>query len=104
MRTNRPELAEPMFRKCVEARRVYPGADHWQTAEAEGQWGACLAALGRFDEAETELLSSHAVLAKRRGPAHAATAESVEQIIHLYDAWGRPAEALQWRARRDAGS
>ena len=33
--------------------------DHWRIAELETLYGGCLTALGRFDEAETLLISSH---------------------------------------------
>jgi hypothetical protein len=59
--------------------------------------GRCLTDLGRFDEAESQLLATYERELAMRGARHRNTREVVTNLIRLYEAWGRPDEAAQWR-------
>ncbi len=77
------------------------GEDHRRTAEARSLLGAALAGLERHEEAEAILLAVHADLdetlpARRRAQGLSA---SIERLVRLYEAWGKPDEAQAWRAR-----
>jgi hypothetical protein len=39
------------------------------------------------------------VLEKEFGPAHTRVTTVAERIVELYDAWKRPAQAAEWRAK-----
>jgi hypothetical protein len=50
-------------------------------------------------EAEALLLAAHHALAAQLGPDHRRTQRALGRIVELYNAWGKPAEAAEYRAR-----
>jgi len=68
-------------------------------AKLESDLGACLTAVGRFEEAEKVLVDAHTLLDATGGERNAATQEALGRIADLYDAWGRPRQAAELRAR-----
>jgi hypothetical protein len=60
--------------------------------------GGCLIALHRYDEAEPLLLESHAVLRARKGERSREARDALEWIAQLYEAWGKPDKARDYRA------
>ena len=70
----------------------------WEIAEAESELGGCLAALGRFDEAEPILLRSYQLLKQKRGGESKQTRLALDHIIDLYKAWGRLPQAAPYIA------
>ena len=60
--------------------------------------GACLAGLGRFEEAEPLLLNSYPKIAKDRGPTHRRTREALRRIVQLYTLWGKPEAGKMYHA------
>jgi tetratricopeptide (TPR) repeat protein len=91
--------AEEVLRACHEIRRDFLGSEHPHTAEAESLLGECLTRLGRFAEAQPLLLRSYRILADDRGSAERRDLTALQRLIELYDAWGQPEQADQWRAR-----
>lgn len=63
-------------------------------ARAFSAYGAALAGLERFDEAQDMLLI--AFEDEQRPGLRRATAQ---RLVRLYGAWGRPDEATAWRER-----
>ena len=63
-----------------------------------------LAAAKRFDEAEPLLIAAAEAREKRLGPSHANTKASHADVAKLYDAWGKPDKAAQWRQRASRNS
>jgi tetratricopeptide (TPR) repeat protein len=67
--------------------------------------GASLAGLMKYADAEPLLLRAHEGLLQRQAslpPYLNATRrekESLERLVRLYDAWGRPARAAEWRKK-----
>ena len=59
------------------------------TAETGSLWGSCLAALGRFSEAEPLVTEGYRVLREARGRDHADTRKAWERLVALYEDWGR---------------
>jgi hypothetical protein len=67
--------------------------------------GACLADQGRFDESEALLLETYKTLRETRGLKNRLVQANLVHVIALYDAWGRPDEAAEYRTlRRKASS
>ena len=95
------EQAESILRDCVDALRSLslPEADAWRLARAESTLGECLTALQRFDEAEPVLVGAYEALLGAKGEAFAATVTALQRVITLYDAWGKPEQAAEWRAK-----
>jgi serine/threonine protein kinase/Tfp pilus assembly protein PilF len=104
LETGRSQEAEPLLREALGIRQKAPATLSWQTAEAEGVLGACLTAQGRYAEAEPLLLHSYQTMGKAKRPPPATVRKTVDYLVQLYDAWGKPAEASEWRRRRDSAS
>ena len=64
-------------------RSKYEGA-HWRTAEAESVLGACLAGLGRHEDAEHLLSESHETLRRLRGERAFITRQAHERLHAFY--------------------
>ena len=72
------------------------------TADAQSRLGGCLVALGRLGEAEKLLLSSYQTLHDVRGTPPQRRVEAAERIVKLYETWGKPDKAAEWKAKRPA--
>ena len=75
---------------------------HWLIANTESLLGACLAAQGRHADAEPLLLGSYATLATTPGAPPQRVSEALDRIVSLYQVWGKPEKAAEWRAKRPA--
>jgi serine/threonine protein kinase/tetratricopeptide (TPR) repeat protein len=74
------------------------GTEPWRLARAQSAWGGSLASSRRFAEAEPILLRSYEVLEREVGRDSTATVDAGRRVVQLYEAWGKPARANQWRA------
>jgi tetratricopeptide (TPR) repeat protein/predicted Ser/Thr protein kinase len=98
--------AEALLREALAIRqKALPSGDR-ALAETESKLGGCLTLAGRYDEAEALLFHSHEIL--KDSPEDATPAqreifeENLKRIVQLYDAWGRPEQAAEWRAKLPA--
>lgn len=66
-------------------------------AHIQSKLGDCLTELGRYTEAEEHLTQSQPVLETDFGPDHKQTHAGRDRLVRLYEAWGRPDEAAEWR-------
>lgn len=73
--------------------------DSWRVPDTESVLGGCLAAQGRFEEAEPLLIQSYAVLAKDSGEGAKQVPVALKRIIDLYTAWGKPEQAAAYRSK-----
>jgi uncharacterized protein HemY len=74
-------------------------AEHPETTRARRTLGNLLVAAKRFDEAEPLLIAAAEAREKRFGAGHANAKASHGEVAKLYDAWGKPEKATQWRQR-----
>jgi eukaryotic-like serine/threonine-protein kinase len=79
------------------AAETYEAGD-WRIARAENTRGACLAGRGRHAEAEPLLVDSYPVLRDAQGPRSPYARIALERVVSLYEAWGKPAKAAEYRA------
>jgi hypothetical protein len=102
IRQNKWTEAEPLLRSCLAIRRKAQ-ADDWSTFHAESMLGGSLLGQKRFAEAEPSILSGYEGMKKReeRIPtqAKAGLTEAARRVIQLYESWGKPDEAAQWRLK-----
>jgi non-specific serine/threonine protein kinase/serine/threonine-protein kinase len=97
--------AEPLFRECLRLRQESLPPGHWLIASAESILGECLTAERRYAEAEALLLRSRASLeAERKSSGDPRVVQATERLVALYDAWGKPDKAAEWRALTPAPS
>jgi tetratricopeptide (TPR) repeat protein len=75
----------------------------WSTYDMRSLLGGSLLGQKRFDEAEKLLLQGHQGVKEREAkiPKHRKDRliEGIERLVELYDAWGKEAEAAQWRKK-----
>ncbi len=80
--------ARPVLTECLKIRRTALPAGHWQTGSAKSLLGWALTGLGEFEAAEPLLLEGQREVQDApefvRKLQHRNT---VERIVHLYDAW-----------------
>lgn len=90
--------AETMLREAVEKSRAALGDGHRLVGFTRCDLGACLTALGRYNEAERELLEALGILtAGGWGDDNpGAVVPTVDRLTALYEAWGKPEEAIRW--------
>jgi serine/threonine protein kinase/Tfp pilus assembly protein PilF len=93
--------AETTYQDLVRLRRLaYPGNDA-RITDAQIDLAQCLGALGRVEEAEPLLVEGLRRVEAGFGPDHARTKTVRARIAALYEAWGKPDRARQYR---DAGT
>jgi serine/threonine-protein kinase len=100
-RMDQPQAAEPLLREALARHRRTLPEGHWRTARTSRQLGSCLTTLGQYEQAQALLRAGYDGLKTALGGQHDETREAADALISLYDAWGRPAEADTWRARRN---
>jgi serine/threonine-protein kinase len=89
--------AESVAREAlVIFRKALPG-DHPYIAETESVLGGALALSGRYEEAQALLLRSYPILKTSTGEGSPETRKTLERIVALYEAWGKPETAALHR-------
>ncbi len=73
--------------------------EHWLHATFLRGRGAASTALGRYAQAEPDLLRSVEVFAAALGDDNARTQTALQSIVDLYEAWQKPAQAEPFRGR-----
>jgi eukaryotic-like serine/threonine-protein kinase len=94
--------AEPLAREALETgKKVQP--DDWQRFRAESLLGASLAGQKKFADAEPLLLEGYQGMLARKDriavPDQYHLDLARKWLVQLYQAWGRPKEAAQWRKK-----
>ncbi|MCH8149261.1 MAG: tetratricopeptide repeat protein, partial [Planctomycetes bacterium] len=94
----RLEEAEELFEELMAtaARELPP--DHWHLGVFAAYYGECLTKLERYVEAEQQLVGSSKLLKEALGGEHRYTVEVINFLVNLYEAWGKPEEAAEYRA------
>ena len=91
--------AESLYREAIAVkRRTFP-ENHWEVATVKSLLGGCLIAAQRYRDAEPLLLESYPVIAAQFGAAHNRSLVALRRVVDLYQAWGQPAKAAEWRAK-----
>jgi serine/threonine-protein kinase len=98
--TKKGELvqAEATLREALEIRRKVLKPGHWLIAMTKGALGECLVSQKRFAEAESLLVESYGDIKTSQGEKNPRTAEAIQKLINLYEAWNRSAESARYRA------
>jgi serine/threonine protein kinase/tetratricopeptide (TPR) repeat protein len=102
----RPADAERLMREQLALlEEHWPG--HRDVYVAKFVIGTCLLDQQKFEEAEGYLLEAYERLIARRAERAADTrppprGASGEKLVELYEAWGKPEQAAEWRAKLTA--
>ena len=70
-----------------------------RTALYESKYGGFLTTVGEYDRAESLLVHSYTVLREARGPDDPATHRALSHLVELYEAWDKPEQAAEYRAK-----
>jgi tetratricopeptide (TPR) repeat protein/tRNA A-37 threonylcarbamoyl transferase component Bud32 len=94
--------AEPLLRQSL-AIREKAAADSWERYETMSLLGGALSGQKHYDEAEPLLLPGYEGLKEREAkmpvPERFRVRESVTRVVHLYEGWGKPDKATEWKAK-----
>jgi hypothetical protein len=99
---------EPLLLEALEISRTFSPSDLLRVAVADRALADFLAARGRYGEAEPLLLDAYRLTEEVRArPAlRVATVTSqrlerqaIDPLITLYERWGKPVKAAQWRLK-----
>ncbi len=102
----RYEESERFARESADTGARVLGDGHPSVAQARSLLGEALCGQKRYDEAEPHLLESYAAFETSLRPDQRARwlPPAAGRIVTLYEAWGKPEQADEWRARADEGS
>jgi serine/threonine-protein kinase len=89
--------AARMYRECIPMLAESLPDDHDILAGFRSRFGSLLALQRRFEEAEPLLLDSHEKFVARFGAEHRDTKASAQRVADLYDQWGKPEQAAEYR-------
>jgi non-specific serine/threonine protein kinase/serine/threonine-protein kinase len=93
---------EPFLREALSGHEK-KDPDRWPFFNTESLLGAALAGEGKYVEAEPLLLSGYEGLNRREPrvpwPNRVALQQALDRLIQLYDDWGKPQNAAQWKQR-----
>jgi serine/threonine protein kinase/tetratricopeptide (TPR) repeat protein len=92
------EESEQLYRMSIDILEELLGADHRRTASARNGLGVLLMNVARYDEAEKELLFAFQFFRDNFGEADRRTRETISTLSALYEAWGKPEKAGEYRA------
>ena len=97
--------SEQLLRESLPLHVQALGEDHPRTAVNRSLLGAALTGLQRYEEAETLLLQTYAGLEASLPPAGTRAevlAPTIKRLVRLYEAWGKPEKAGEWREKLTA--
>jgi serine/threonine protein kinase/tetratricopeptide (TPR) repeat protein len=94
--------AEDLLREADALFREHYAGKPERAAEAQNWLGACLVARQNYAEAEPLLLASCRTLLQTRGVSHPQRRHAIDNVVKLYEAWGKPDEGAAWRKKRQA--
>jgi eukaryotic-like serine/threonine-protein kinase len=96
--TGNGETAERTFREALALATKTRAPGHLDIARAQVALGRLLTGASRFDEAERLLLAAREIREQKLTAEHALTRAAASDLVSLYDAWGRRADADKWRS------
>lgn len=89
--------AEPLLHEALDLNLKALGETHWLTSEVQHTLGRCLVEMKNFPEAEKLLLTSYQTLREKYPERNQAIQETAEDLILLYENWGKPERADDYR-------
>ncbi|MBV8829804.1 MAG: serine/threonine protein kinase [Acidobacteriaceae bacterium] len=95
----KPKQSEAVIRGALD--HLVNSPDSWRRFDDESLLGASLTAQKRYAEAEPLLISAHQQLLEREASIPVSNRFIIDRagrwILQLYDHWGKPREAAEWR-------
>jgi tetratricopeptide (TPR) repeat protein len=95
----RPADAEPHLRSVYDLTREKLGERNIQTLREGSKLGECLLALKKYADAQPLLVEYYEALRRNRDALPTARRAAGDQVVKLYEAWGKPDQAAEWREK-----
>jgi eukaryotic-like serine/threonine-protein kinase len=95
--------AEPLFIETLKQKRRVEGDIHPDVSITENRLATMYMKQGRYGEAELLARAAYERNLKSLGSDADATKQQVNQLEQLYNAWGKPAKAADWRGKLPKG-
>jgi tetratricopeptide (TPR) repeat protein len=93
--------AEPLLREAL-AIREKATPDDWSRFDVMSLLGGSLLGRRRYAEAEPLIVTGYEMMKIREVritvPERYCLREAAERVVHLYEAWGKPEQAAEWKA------
>jgi tetratricopeptide (TPR) repeat protein len=89
--------ATELSRQVVDLAQRVKLNDDWQIALYRQDYGRYLIRMRQFQQAEKPLLESLAGLRTILGPDHQQSKKGAQLLVELYEAWGKPVKAAEYR-------
>ena len=93
---------EAALLESLALRRKYLGADSWLAASSEGMLGEHYMYIKHYPTAEEMLLHAQGLYVRALGEANPRTQANTRRLVALYEAWGWPAKAAEYKAKLPA--
>lgn len=93
--------AESLYVETLELRKVKEGEHHSNTLGTMGNLAEIYSAQGRYIEAESLFNETLGIYAATPGLGenHPRYLRYIQSLIQLYESWGKPDKAAEWRAK-----
>jgi tetratricopeptide (TPR) repeat protein len=92
--------AEAILRECL-AIRANKEPDAWTTFDTQSQLGGALLGQQKYAEAEPFLRQGYEGMKEHEAQipmkSKARLTEALQRLVQLYNAWGKPEQAAEWR-------
>jgi eukaryotic-like serine/threonine-protein kinase len=102
LKQERGSAAEPILRESL-AIFAEAAPDGWRRYDAASMLGGALLGQGRYAEAEPLIVPGYEGMNARQAKIQAAgkhlLAEATVRVVRLYEAWGKPAQAVAWKEK-----
>ena len=99
-RLDRNVEAESMYVETIGAKQRVQGEGHPSTLLTQLRFAQMLQKASRFSDSEAQLLRAHGALIAAGSGAHPQRQQQiVEQLVGLYEAWSKPTQSVEWRAK-----
>ena len=95
--------AEPLLRACLATRQKVLPEGHWLIADARSVLGVAVAGQGKFAQAEPLLLDAFARVKDNPQAPRDCKHQARRRIVRLYESWGKPDQAAEWREPVETG-
>jgi serine/threonine protein kinase/Flp pilus assembly protein TadD len=103
MRKGDYPAVEDLFRKSLAIQRKTFPEKSWRIATTKLLLAGCIQEEKRYREAESLMLEAFPIIKDSFGLSHARTQAAIKHLISLYDAWGKPERAIEYKSLLEAG-
>jgi serine/threonine protein kinase len=95
----KPAEAAPIFEEVIAGFEKNLGKGHWMIGTTRASLGDALAAQGKLEEAETQILKGYDLVVAGLSATHWRAQKAARSAADLYAKWNKPEQAKEWEAK-----